>query len=111
MRKAAAIALFAAVTFGGAATAQTNLSPRPGTPDPGPTEARPLRGPTEPPAVLRGRSGSVDLNNNSATGRTAREPGSGAMPQRLGPIAPGTGAPDRGPPDSSTYNPSAPSTR
>ena len=111
MWKVIAVATFA-VTFAGAAAAQSNPAPPPSALERAQNRPVPLRGPSETPSGVQSRGGgAVDLNSNSATVRGRREPGSGAMPQRLGPIAPGTGARDRGAPDSSTYNPGAPAIR
>ena len=110
MWKAASVAVLA-VAFAGAASAQSNLAPAPSASEyrQGGSAYDQSRNPSR---NLRG--GQVDLNNNSATGqprgRTEQRSGS-TMPQRLGPIAPGTGAHDRGPPDSSTYNPGTPAIR
>lgn len=115
MLKAAAAAALA-VAFAGAASAQ-NAPAQPSTPERGITGARapqhqphPLAG--ESGADAARRSGAVDLNNNRTTGRVVSRPrGAGTVPQRLGPISPGTGAHDSGVPDSSTYNPSTPAIR
>ncbi len=101
------------MALSGAAFAQSSLTPPPSAQDPGPTATRPyqLRPPAgESAAEAARRRGRVDLNNNRATGR-GREQGSGTLPQRLGPISPGTGAHDSGVPDSSTYNPATPAIR
>lgn len=107
-----------AVTFSGAASAQSYQTQPQTAPDRG-TVISPYRHPPQPrphsgesAAGTAHRYGRVDLNTSGTLrGGTGRSQGYGTVPQRLGPISPGTGAHDSGVPDSSTYNPSTPAIR